>query len=478
MEKYFLAIDIGASSGRHILGSIKNGKMELEEVYRFWNGMDKVDGTWVWNLDRLVSEIITGMKKCGELGKIPESVGVDTWGVDFVLLDEKDEIIGKPVGYRDHRTDGMDREVYKIISEEELYKRTGIQKAIYNTVYQLMAVKLQNPGDMEKAKAMLMLPDYFHYRLCGNKVQEYSEATTGQLIDPKTRNWDYELIDMLGFNRDMFLEIRMPGTVIGTLTPEVREAVGYDCKVVLPPTHDTASAVMAIPFLPEMGEAGRSDGADSGDICYISSGTWSLMGVERAEADCSRESMEANFTNEGGYNGRITYLTNIMGLWMIQSVRGKLAPEMSYAKICEDASKEKIASIVDCQDECFLSPDDMAEAIRDYCRKTSQQVPETLPELAAVIYNSLAKCYMDKLKEIEKLSGKKYDRIHIIGGGSNAVYLNELTAKYTGIPVYAGPGEATAIGNVLAQMLASGVFRELSEARECVGRSFEVKVFN
>lgn len=464
MEKYFLAIDIGASSGRHILGSVKEGKIELEEIYRFWNGMDNVEGSLCWDVDRLFQEIILGMKKCRELGKIPESVGIDTWGVDFVLLDKDEKIVGKTVGYRDHRTDGMDRKVYEIISEEKLYARTGIQKAIYNTIYQLMAVKEQYPEHLESAASMLMIPDYFHYKLCGKKVQEYSEATTTQLLDPQTKNWDYELIEKLGFPKDMFLKIYMPGTEIGTLTKEVQEMVGYDCKVVLPPTHDTASAVMAVPSNEE-------------DTCYISSGTWSLMGVERMDADCSANSMKANFTNEGGFNGRVTYLTNIMGLWMIQSVRGQLAPDMSYGELCDLASRETIQTIVDCQDDSFLSPDDMVEAIRDYCRKTGQQVPETLPETASVVYNSLAKCYADKLKEIEKLTGVKYDRINIIGGGSNAVYLNELTARYTGIPVHAGPGEATAIGNILAQMISIGIFADLTEARECVAKSFEIKVY-
>ncbi len=465
MSKYFLAVDIGASSGRHMLGSYENGKLELTEIHRFSNGMDNENGTLIWDTERLFNEIVTGMKKCGELGKIPESVGVDTWGVDFVLLDEEDKPLGKAVGYRDHRTDGMDEEVYKIIKEEELYNRTGIQRAIYNTIYQLMAVKKKNPEYMEKAASMLMLPDYFHYRLCGKKVQEYSEATTGQLIDPKTRDWDYELIEKLGFNKRIFNKIHMPGTEVGRLTEEVKKLVGYDCSVVLPPTHDTASAVMAIP-------------ANSEDVCYISSGTWSLMGIERSEADCSKDSMEANFTNEGGYGGRITYLTNIMGLWMIQSVRGQLAPDKSYGEICEEASKEKIASIVDCQDECFLSPDDMVEEIKDYCKRTGQEVPNSLAELSAVVYNSLARCYAEKLKEIEKLSGVKYDRIHIIGGGANAGYLNELTAKYTGVPVFAGPTEATAIGNILAQMISGGEFRDLASARECVARSFEVKRYD
>lgn len=463
-EKYFLAIDIGASSGRHILGSVQDGKIELEEIYRFWNGMDDIDGTLCWDVDRLFREIVEGMKKCKEIGKIPVSVGIDTWGVDFVLLDEKDQIVGQTVGYRDHRTDGMDEEVYQIISEDDLYARTGIQKAIYNTIYQLMAVKREHPEHMEKAAAMLMIPDYFHYKLCGKKVQEYSEATTGQLIDPATRDWDYELIEKLGFKKEIFQKVYMPGTAVGGLTEEVKALVGYDCQVVLPPTHDTASAVMAIP-------------TDDEDVCYISSGTWSLMGVERKDADCSPKSKEANFTNEGGYGGRITYLANIMGLWMIQSVRNKLAPDMSYGELCAQASEEKIDSIVDCQDDCFLSPEDMVAEIKDYCKRTSQTVPETLPELACVVYNSLAKCYAEKLQEIEKLVGRSYDRIHIIGGGSNAVYLNELTAKYTGVPVYAGPGEATAIGNILTQMIREGIFENLKTARQCVAKSFEIKVY-
>lgn len=462
--KYFLAIDIGASSGRHIVGSVQEGKIVLEEVYRFWNGMDDVNGTLCWDVDRLFREIIAGMKKCKEIGKVPVSVGIDTWGVDFVLLDENDNIVGQTVGYRDHRTDGMDEEVYKIISEEELYARTGIQRAIYNTIYQLMALKKQDPEQLEKAAAMLIIPDYFHFKLCGNKVQEYSEATTTQLLNPFTREWDYELIEMLGFPKRIFQKIHMPGTKIGSLTEEVREMVGYDCQVVLPPTHDTASAVMAVP-------------STEADVCYISSGTWSLMGVERKEADTSAKSKAANFTNEGGYGGRITYLANIMGLWMIQSVRNKLAPDMSYGDLCEQASRETIGSIVDCQDECFLSPEDMAEEIRDYCRKTNQAAPETLAELACVIYNSLAKCYAEKLEEIEKLVGRSYDRIHIIGGGSNAVYLNELTAKYTGVPVHAGPGEATALGNILTQMIEEGVFKNPAKARECVAKSFEIEIY-
>ena len=464
MAKYYLAVDIGASSGRHILGWIENGKIVVEEVYRFPNGMENKDGSLCWNVDRLYHEILEGMKRCKELGKIPESVGVDTWGVDFVLLDQDDKIIGNSVGYRDHRTDGMDKEVYGIIPEEKLYERTGILKAIYNTIYQLMAIKKNSPDDLNKASSMLMMPDYFHFMLSGKKVQEYSEATTSQLVNPQTRDWDYELIEKLGFPREIFQKICFPGTVVGNLKDDVRKYVGYDCNVVLPPTHDTQSAIVAIPSAEDK-------------TCFISSGTWSLMGVEREEPDCSAESREANFTNEGGYGGKIAYLSNIMGLWMIQSVRNEMAPDMSYGELCESASKESITSIVDCQDESFLSPDDMCAAVKDYCGATGQQIPETLPQLACVIYNSLAQCYGRQLERIEHLTGRHYDKINIIGGGSNADYLNRLTAEYTGLPVYAGPGEATAIGNILTQMIQNGVFTDLKSARECVADSFEVKIF-
>ena len=454
MGNYYLAVDIGASSGRHMLASMEDGKMKLEEVYRFPNGMDNKNGTLCWDVDRLFTEIKNGLKKCKELGKIPATMGIDTWGVDYVLLDEKNQILGDTVGYRDSRTNGMDEKVYEKISLSALYERTGIQKQIFNTIYQLMAVKETHPEYLEQAKAILMIPDYFHFLLTGVKKNEYTNATTGQLVNPTTNDWDYELIDMLGFPRGIFQKVLMPGTTIGNLTDEVRELVGYDCKVVLPPTHDTASAVMAIPTNAE-------------DTCYISSGTWSLMGVEMAEANCSPKSKEANFTNEGGYGGKITYLANIMGLWMIQSVRNQLASDMSYGDLCEQASHETIQTVVDCQDSSFLSPDDMVEAVKDYCRKTNQEVPETLP----------AKCYAEKLEEIQKITGVKYDKINIIGGGSNAAYLNELTAKYTGVGVHAGPGEATAIGNILSQMLEDGTFADLKEARNCVADSFEIKIY-
>ena len=464
MERYYLAIDIGASSGRHMLASMKDGKMQLEEVYRFPNGMDDKNGTLCWNVERLFTEIKNGLKKCKEIGKLPVSMAIDTWGVDYVLLDKDDRILGDTVGYRDRRTEGMDEKVYEVIPQDELYARTGIQKQIFNTVYQLMAVKESHPEYLEQAESILMIPDYFHFLLTGVKKNEYTNATTGQLVSPKTNDWDYEMIDMLGYNSKMFRPVSMPGTVVGEFTEEVQKEVGFNCTVVLPATHDTGSAVLAVP-------------TNDDDAVYISSGTWSLMGIERKEADCSMESMKANFTNEGGYDHRFRYLKNIMGLWMIQSVKKEFTEDLSFAQICEMASKETISSIVDCNDDCFLAPKSMIKAVQDFCRGTGQQVPETVGEISSVIYNSLAKCYGDTVKEIEEITGKKYSTIYVVGGGSNAGYLNELTAKYTGKKVSAGPSEATAIGNVIVQMLHDGVFKDLPEARTCVRESFDVVMY-
>ena len=464
MKPYYLAIDIGASSGRHILAHLEDGRMVLEEVHRFPNGMVEKDGELVWDVDELSAQIRLGMKKCADLGKIPVSVGVDTWGVDFVLLDKEGKRIGNAVAYRDSRTKGMDEEVYKLIPEDELYARTGIQKAIFNTIYQLMALKTKKPEELKRAETLLMMPDYFHYMLSGVAATEYTEATTGQLVSPETKDWDRELIRRLGYPEHIFQRMVVPGTVLGELTKEVQEEVGYGCKVVVPATHDTGSAVIAVP-------------TDSDDALYISSGTWSLMGTELPAANCSPESKQSNLTNEGGYDYRFRYLKNIMGLWMIQSVKKEIGGELGFGEICEMASKCGIPSIVDCNDDRFLAPANMTEEVRSACRESGQQVPEGIAEVASVIYNSLAKCYAKTVEELENITGKKYDRIHIVGGGSNAEYLNQLTAKATGKLVYAGPTEATAIGNVAAQMMTAGELEGLKAARACVFASFPIKKY-
>lgn len=459
--KYYLAIDIGASSGRHILAHLEEGRMVLEEVHRFPNGMVEKDGEHVWDVDELFRQIKLGLKKCAQLGKIPVSVGVDTWGVDFVLLDGDGARIGNAAAYRDGRTRGMDEEVYKIIPEDELYARTGIQKAIFNTIYQLMALKVKKPEHLEKAHTMLLMPDYFHYMLSGVAATEYTEATTGQLVSPQTKDWDMELIERLGYPKRIFQRMVTPGTVLGDLTAEVQAEVGFNCKVVEPATHDTGSAVIAVP-------------TDSDDALYISSGTWSLMGTELMEANCSPESKLNNLTNEGGYDYRFRYLKNIMGLWMIQSVKKEIGGDLGFGEICGMASSCSIPSIVDCNDDRFLAPDNMTEEVQAACRESGQQVPEGLAEVASVIYNSLAQCYAKTIRQIEGITGKKYDKIHIVGGGSNAEYLNRLTAAATGVPVYAGPTEATAIGNIAAQMMTAGELTDLKAARACVFASFPI----
>ncbi|MBD5157177.1 MAG: rhamnulokinase [Butyrivibrio sp.] len=447
-----------------MLASLEDGRMRLEEVYRFENGLVEKDGELCWDHERLYGEILKGMRRCKEIGKIPESVGVDTWGVDFVLLDKNNRIIGNTVSYRDGRTKGMDELVYELIPEKELYARTGIQKAMYNTIYQLMAVKTKHPEYLENAERLLFTPDYFHMRLSGKAVNEYTIATTSQLITPATGSWDYKLLEKLGYPKKLFGEPVVPGKVLGGLTPECIAAVGYDCKVVLPASHDTASAVLAVP----------SVGVKS---VYISSGTWSLMGVERGSADCSEKARLHNMTNEGGYGRRYRFLKNIMGMWMIQSVKKESGTSLSYAEICEEASKQSISSVVDCYDERFLAPENMTKEIADACRESGQQVPADLYETACVIYKSLAKCYADTISEIEEMTYEHYDCINVVGGGSNAEYLNRLTAEYTGRTVYAGPGEATAIGNVAAQMLADRCIPNLASVRRCIFDSFGVNKY-
>ena len=474
-RKYYLAVDIGASSGRHMLAYEEDGKIFLEEIYRFYNGMSEKNGHLVWDTDRLFHEIAAGMKKCGEEGKTPVSMGIDTWGVDFCLLDKDGNRLGDAVAYRDSRTADCEEKVYSVIPEKELYRRTGIQKAVFNTIFQLEALKDEDPELLEKADSLLMIPDYFHWKLTGVRMQEYTNATTTGLVDANTGTWDTELTGRLGFPQKLFGALSLPGTVVGELTPEIQDIVGYNCRVILPATHDTGSAVMSVP-------------KPSGNCLYISSGTWSLMGCELDEPDCSERARLANFTNEGGFGGKIRFLKNIMGLWMIQSVKKELeegysyrgrkeGEDYSFANLCARAKDETIDSIVDVNDERFLSPRSMTGAVRSACRESGQAVPETPWELARVIYRSLAKYYAEAAAALEDLTGLEFDAVNIVGGGANAEYLNILTAQETGRKVYAGPAEATAIGNIGAQMIADGVFADLPAFRESVIDSFGVKCY-
>lgn len=465
MNTYYLAVDIGASSGRHILGYVEDGRIKTEEIYRFSNGLNKRNGHLCWDYNYLFQEIKNGLKKCKELGKIPVSMGIDTWAVDFVLLDGDNNIIGDTVGYRDSRTLGIDKKLYQLIPESELYLRTGIQRQSFNTIYQLYAIKEQKPEDLSEARAFLMVPDYFNFLLTGEMVNEYTNATTTQLVAAGSRTWDYELISALGYPKDIFNDIKSPGTLIGGLSSQVVDEIGFDLDIVLPATHDTGSAVMAVP-------------SDKENPLYISSGTWSLMGTELDKALCNEESRRLNFTNEGGYGYRYRFLKNIMGLWMIQGVKSELNDKYSFEQLCSMADDNSgFKSRVDVNHGDFLAPDSMIDAIVSYCKNTGQEEPSTPGEISACIYLSLAECYGQTVREIETLTGKTFETLHIIGGGSNADYLNKLTAKTTKKTVCAGPSEATALGNLAAQMLSAKEFTSLKEVRRCIYESFQVKVF-
>lgn len=461
--KYYLAVDIGASSGRHILAHVEDGKMILEEVYRFENGASKRNGHDCWDLEHLYQSILNGMKACGEMGKAPVSMGIDTFGVDFVLLDENGEIIGDTVAYRDARNEGMDKIVEKTVSWEELYSRAGIQKAVFNSIYQLTALQQEHPEQLAAAKRFLMIPEYFNYRLTGNDVNEYTNNTTSSLINARTKTWDWEILKKLNIPTHIFKDPAMPGTLVGTLTEEAKAFVGYDCKVMLPATHDTGSAYLAVPA--------RDDNA-----VYISSGTWSLLGVENFEPITNEAAMAENFTNEGGYKYRFRFLKNIMGLWMIQSIRRNLDKKYSFAEL-ETMAREAsdFTSIVDVNDDCFMNPVNMIDAVKEYCAKSGQPVPETIGQVMQCVYISLADCYAKSIKGLEKITGKTYTSINIVGGGSKDGYLNELTAKASGLTVFAGPTEGTALGNLMVLMMDEGEYADLAEAREAIKASFEIK---
>lgn len=467
-EVYHLAIDIGASSGRHILAHINNGEIKVEEIYRFPNKMTVEDGHKVWDTEYLFEQILEGMKRCDLIGVQPVSVGVDTWAVDYVLLDKNGERIGKTYSYRDWRTAGIQDHVYGIITENDLYQRTGIQKAEFNTVFQLVAQMEQEPEVIEKAEVMLMLPDYFNYRLTGEKLQEYTNATSTGLINPKMNSWDSQLIETLGIPRRLFLPLAQPGQVVGRLSDDIAASVGYNCAVVLTASHDTASAVMSIPSQDE-------------DVAFISSGTWSLMGCERDKADCSDKAENSNFTNEGGYNYRYRFLKNIMGLWMIQCVRTELAErgkEYSFEELCRLAEKTDKDIYINVNDKRFLAPDSMIDEIRQAVMEQGVEIPQTVGEISKIIYYSLAKCYGKTMQELEDITGKKFKALYIVGGGSKSDYLNRLTAQEVGIPVFTGPVEATALGNVGAQMIACKECAGLMEFRKMLETSCEIKSYS
>ena len=432
MHEKFLAIDIGASSGRHIIGWMEDGTLQTEEVYRFPNSVRRVDGHLEWDIDGLFANVKQGIKAAFAKYPAIKSLSIDTWAVDYVLL-KKEQPLYPVYAYRDGRTQAVLDEVHGILPFEKLYERTGIQFQPFNTVYQLYADK--KTGRLAQADDFLMIPEYLLWRLCGVKVREYTNATSTGLVNAQTRQYDPEILHALGLPESMFPQLSVPGTVLGPLKPEIASEVGGQTNVVLCATHDTASAVEGIPM-------------EQGEAPFLSSGTWSLLGVKLAQPVTTPESCKANFTNEGGV-GYIRYLKNIMGLWIIQCVQKQLG--ISFAEMVELAKASTYTRIFDVNDARFSAPQDMSAEIRAALAETGAP-PATDADLINCIYHSLAYCYGEAYREMEAVTGQHWDKLYIAGGGAKNATLNELTAHYTGQQVVALPIEATAIGNLKIQM--------------------------
>ena len=452
---FYLAIDIGASSGRHILGELKDGRLETTEVSRFENGFKEQDGTLIWDIEKLTSDVVNGIAECKKLGKIPETVSIDTWGVDYVLFDKDGKEILPCVSYRDSRTATAVDEVFAVIPKEELYAKTGIQIQPYNTIFQLWCDK--KSGKLQNATRLLMMPEYLSYRLTGVMKNEYTNASTTGLVNAEDKTIDKDVCARLGINAEVFGELNLPSTYIGTFTEEIKEKVGFDAKVIFCPSHDTASAVAACPV-------------DENSV-FISSGTWSLVGTENLYPVTSTAAMEANFSNEGGINYRFRFLKNIMGMWLFQNIRKNLDKKFTYDEMMQMAMESNYDKLIDPTDDCFLAPENMVEAIRTYLGEPELPIGDVLKS----VYISLATSYKNTVEEIEQVAGKRVDRVAIVGGGSKDKYLNKLTKEYTGRRVTVGPTEGTAIGNLIAQLMYVNKDIDLNSARGIVINTFDIQ---
>ena len=465
-----LGIDLGASSGRAMLGTLEGKKLTIREIHRFLNEPVTLCGRFVWDMPRLFHEIKQALLKLSRSGETVDAIGIDTWGVDFGLLDKNGHLLSLPVHYRDARTNGIPEKVRAIIPDEELFARTGIAFNSFNTLYQLYAMKEEGDPALESAQDLLFLPDLLAYFLTGKKGTEYTIASTSQLLNPFTRDWDRELMEKLGIPAHIFGEVKLPGTVRGTLLPEIAKECGVaEIPVIAIGGHDTASAVAAVP-------------AQEKDFAYISSGTWSLLGAEVQKPLCTEGVMKANYTNEGGVDGSIRLLKNIMGLWIIQECKrewDRRGSETSFGELVElSMQAPAFKAILDVDDPCFLAPGDMPARIQAYCAKSGQPVPEGKGEISRVIYESLALKYRWAIERLEEdMLKKPIEALHIVGGGSKNALLNRFTAEAIKRPVIAGPDEGTIIGNLLVQAQALGAISGIRELREVVENSFPTKTF-
>ena len=471
--KRLLAFDIGASSGRAIVGTLNDNKLVLDEIYRFPNGGIRKDGSLLWNISDIYTEIVNGLKKYViKYGNRVDGIGIDTWGVDFVFLDKNDELIRPCYHYRDSRTKGMLNYMFEKVPKEDIFKDTGIQFMEINTSTQLYSLIHDDSPQLARSETFLMIPDYLNYLLCGKKCSEYSIATTSQLFNPNMFDWSQKLIEKLGLKFKLFQKIVPSGSVLGELREEIAQAVGLneDTNIIAPACHDTGSAIAAVPVDMRMYE--------SGEWAYLSSGTWSLLGVEINKPIINDKSLEFNFTNEGGVENTIRFLKNVTGLWIIQECKKewkKQGLEHTWEHIISCASEAKpFQCFINPDDPLFHNPPNMIKAIQSYCEMSDQIYPKTIGEVSRVIFESLAFRYKQVTESMEKITNKKVKILYIIGGGSSNQLLNQFTANSLNIPIKAGPIEATAIGNILIQAKAIGLINKLDELRNIVIRSFPI----
>lgn len=456
-----IAVDIGASSGRLVLGRLEHGVMQLTELHRFPNQFQRKGDHLYWDIDQLFNELIIGLSKAKQAGIEQCTLGIDTWAVDYVLLDAQGERLHDVYAYRDARTNGAPDSLHQHISRADVYRKTGIQELPFNTLYQLY---VHDKEQLSQTDCILFVPDYLYYRLTGKKINEVTNASTSQLINLTDGQYDEQLLELLKLSREQFAELVEPGTVLGPIKESLRQEHQLpQCECIVVPTHDTASAVVGVPATGERPWA------------FISSGTWSLLGMELRQPIHGAEALAANYTNERGAFDTYRFLKNIMGLWMLQEVRRLDPAGYGFAELVELAAQEQpFVSLVRCNDDRFLNPEHMIKEIQSFCQETKQPVPYTSGEIARCIFDSLALTYYDYMKELQQLTGVKPEVLHIVGGGANNGLLNQLTADLLEIEVQAGPSESTATGNLIVQMMTSGEIDTLSTARSILAKSFDI----
>lgn len=466
-NQYFFAVDLGATSGRTIIARIEHGKIKQEVLTRFANQLIQTGGHFYWDIFALYWEIIKGLKEAARRGADIKSIGIDTWGVDFVCIGKDDAVLRNPLAYRDPHTEGAMEQYFSTkLSREKVYDITGIQFMNFNSLFQLFAMRRDNDSALEAADKILFVPDALSWMLTGKKVCEYTIASTSQMLDPRTKRLDDQLLESVGLTQQQFGEMVFPGHVVGTLTDEVKRMTGLgDIPVVAVAGHDTGSAVAAVPATDE-------------HFAYLSSGTWSLMGIETADPVITPQSYERNFTNEGGIEGTTRYLKNICGMWLMECCRrewGDTVPQ-DYATLNSEAAKQTpFRSIINPDDPSFANPPSMLQAIADYCRKTGQPVPEGYAQTCRCIFDSLALRYRQVFGYLKETAPFRIDRLHVIGGGSLNDGLNQMTANATGVEVLAGPQECTAIGNIMLQAKAAGLMADIYDMRRIIADSVDMK---